>query len=184
MSGIDETTSRVDPRVLRTKERLFEALLELVAERRWEKIRVQDVLDRTGVSRSAFYAHYDNKFDLLTAAIPELTITLTNADGDGFDLVPLFEHVEDVADTLGSLMSQPILGEIAAAMHRHLVTAWSAHLDTVDGNDDWLLPEMLAGATYAVLRTYLAQRDREPPAVVAARFSRHLDGLLLSRSRS
>jgi AcrR family transcriptional regulator len=54
------------------RERLFGAIVALAAERGFEAITVADVLALSGVSRSAFYAHFANKGECLTAAASEL----------------------------------------------------------------------------------------------------------------
>jgi AcrR family transcriptional regulator len=56
---------RADRRVARTTRALGAALVELLLERHFDAITVQDVLDRAGVGRSTFYAHFRNKRDLL-----------------------------------------------------------------------------------------------------------------------
>ena len=54
-----------DRRVLRTRRALGSALVELMQARRFDDISVQQVLDRAGVGRATFYAHFRNKNDLL-----------------------------------------------------------------------------------------------------------------------
>jgi AcrR family transcriptional regulator len=51
-------------RAARTRRALGAALTELMLERHFDSITVQDVLDRAGVGRSTFYAHFRNKRDL------------------------------------------------------------------------------------------------------------------------
>src|SRR5947209_20367129 len=63
---------RVDRRVGRTRARLGQALRKLMEQRPLEKISVQDVVELAGVSRSAFYAHYDDKVELLLSEMDEL----------------------------------------------------------------------------------------------------------------
>jgi AcrR family transcriptional regulator len=55
----------VDQRVLRTRQALGNALVELMLARRFDDISVQQVLDRAQVGRATFYAHFRNKHDLL-----------------------------------------------------------------------------------------------------------------------
>lgn len=55
---------RRDPRIARTKHALGAALIELMLEQPFDRITVQDVLDRAGVGRATFYAHFRNKRDL------------------------------------------------------------------------------------------------------------------------
>lgn len=56
-----------DRRVRRTCRILHEALISLVLEKGYERITVQDILDRADVGRSTFYAHFRDKEALLVA---------------------------------------------------------------------------------------------------------------------
>ncbi|HEX3608460.1 MAG TPA: TetR/AcrR family transcriptional regulator [Solirubrobacterales bacterium] len=51
------------------RERLFAALVAVVAEKGYEGSRVEDLLELSGVSRSAFYAHFKDKEECLLAAL-------------------------------------------------------------------------------------------------------------------
>ena len=51
------------------RERLFAALVAIVAEKGYEATRVEDLLDLSGVSRSAFYEHFSDKQACLLAAV-------------------------------------------------------------------------------------------------------------------
>ncbi len=51
------------------RERLFAALVAVVAEKGFEGTRVEDLLELSGVSRSAFYAHFGDKEECLLAAL-------------------------------------------------------------------------------------------------------------------
>lgn len=54
-----------DPRVIRTRQLLQSALLDLLAERPFQSISVSDLTKRATLNRSTFYLHYLDKFDLL-----------------------------------------------------------------------------------------------------------------------
>ena len=54
-----------DRRIQRTRKLLQEALLALILEKSYEELTVQDVIDRANVGRSTFYAHFQDKEDLL-----------------------------------------------------------------------------------------------------------------------
>jgi AcrR family transcriptional regulator len=62
---------RLDPRIKRTRQLLQQALLELMAERNFQSITVQDIAEKATVNRATFYAHYEDKFDLLDNYIRE-----------------------------------------------------------------------------------------------------------------
>jgi len=61
----------VDPRVKRTLQLLQQALLELVQEKHFASITVQDIAERASVNRATFYAHFEDKYDLLESTIRE-----------------------------------------------------------------------------------------------------------------
>lgn len=61
-----------DRRVQRTRNLLIEALLDLMIEKGYEAITVQDIIDRANVGRSTFYSHFDDKEQLLLGSIGQL----------------------------------------------------------------------------------------------------------------
>src|SRR6476659_5943917 len=60
-----------DRRTLRTRNARGDALVELMQERPFKAITVQDVLDRAGVGRSTFYTHYSDKDDLFLSDVED-----------------------------------------------------------------------------------------------------------------
>ena len=96
------TEERQDRRVRRTKQQLGTALLSLIVEKSYDKITVQDLIDRADVGRSTFYAHYETKDDLLISGLDHLTadIELHMADdpSDADAILPslgVFRHIAD-----------------------------------------------------------------------------------------
>ena len=65
---------RPDRRVNRTRKALKEALTDLILEKGYESVTVQDVIDRADVGRSTFYAHFVDKDDLLMAILADLEV--------------------------------------------------------------------------------------------------------------
>ena len=56
--------AKTDRRVQRTRDPLKQALIELIKERGYDAITIQDIVDRANVGRTTFYAHYDSKDEL------------------------------------------------------------------------------------------------------------------------
>lgn len=71
-----------DRRVRRTRQLLREALMELTLEHGYDRVTVQDILDRADVGRSTFYAHYRDKDDLLVTEFEALHPTWNPRPGD------------------------------------------------------------------------------------------------------
>jgi AcrR family transcriptional regulator len=91
-----------DRRVRRTRELLRGALLSLIQEKGYDRITVQDIIDRADVGRSTFYAHYRDKDELLrsgfedihAALVAEMDASAASAKGAFLQpMIVLFEHV-------------------------------------------------------------------------------------------
>ena len=75
----DERGARPDRRVARSRRALKEALTDLILEKGYESVTVQDVIDRADVGRSTFYAHFVDKDDLLMAILADLDVPSPDA---------------------------------------------------------------------------------------------------------
>jgi AcrR family transcriptional regulator len=102
---------KLDPRVVRTRQMLRNALIELIGEKGYDSISVQEITKRATLNRATFYLHYRDKEDLLMQSIEEILAELvegmkksrlvdeiiTDANGNVIrplsDLVYVFEHV-------------------------------------------------------------------------------------------
>jgi AcrR family transcriptional regulator len=60
-----QTHGKEDPRVKRTRKVLIQALEELLAEKRFHAISVQDIAERAEVNRVTFYGHFSDKYAIL-----------------------------------------------------------------------------------------------------------------------
>jgi AcrR family transcriptional regulator len=77
----------VDRRVERTRKLLQNALSELILEKGYEKVTVQDVIDRANVGRSTFYAHFESLDQLLLSGFEPLRAQFEDfLSGTTFDI--------------------------------------------------------------------------------------------------
>ncbi len=65
-----------DLRVIKTKNILFNTLLELMKEKQFEEIKVSDICSHALINRSTFYSHYNDKYELLEEYINTLKDSL------------------------------------------------------------------------------------------------------------
>jgi AcrR family transcriptional regulator len=56
---------KLDPRVKRTRSLLEQAFMEVVAQKGFQAVSVQDITEKAGVNRATFYAHFPDKYALL-----------------------------------------------------------------------------------------------------------------------
>jgi AcrR family transcriptional regulator len=113
---------KIDRRVRRTKELLRAALLALIKEKGYERVTVQDIIDRADVGRSTFYAHFRDKEDLLVYGLEELRESFISAAGarnEGTGRSPtlaVFEHFAAYNDVWNAMAGR----RGAEAFLRHL----------------------------------------------------------------
>lgn len=62
---------RVDRRVEKSKVAIKNAFIELMSEKNFDQITIQDISDRANVGRRTIYDHFIDKFDLLDKLIEE-----------------------------------------------------------------------------------------------------------------
>ena len=67
-----ELEEKLDPRVKRTRSLILQAFGELLAEKGFEAISVQDITDKAEINRATFYKHFVDKYALLDYTIKEL----------------------------------------------------------------------------------------------------------------
>ena len=94
----------LDRRVMRTRTALQNALLDLILEKRYDGITVEEITERADVGRTTFYLHYQDKDALLL----DVTGDFADEVREAF-LVRLEEstvRVEDVAELLFHLAEQ------------------------------------------------------------------------------
>jgi hypothetical protein len=83
-----------DRRVTRTKKALTGALIELILEKSYEKVTIQDIIDKANIGRSTFYIHYESKEQLLLDGHNNLNIGIfIVVEGNELSFLKLFEHV-------------------------------------------------------------------------------------------
>lgn len=87
-----------DRRSLRTRRLVSAAMMELLTEKRYSAITVQDLLDRAGIGRSTFYAHYFDKEDVLASVVEQMLASFSqrlSQHEPGQGIIPsleLFRH--------------------------------------------------------------------------------------------
>ena len=139
-----------DRRIQRTQQIIREALVELMLEKSYEKITVQNIIDRANVGRATFYNHYQDKDDLLLRGVAELASqspqtepTQTHQGHDNPKTEPhtiaiagMFTHARQNS-RLHQVMSRRsrenfVLEQVTAVLHQRIESQLRQLTDTAD----------------------------------------------------
>src|ERR671936_266674 len=63
--------TREEPRGTRAGQLILKAFQELIAEKSFDSLTVQEIADRATVNRTTFYLHFEDKHKLLDSAFAE-----------------------------------------------------------------------------------------------------------------
>ena len=116
-----------DRRVERTRKALLDAFVSLVVERRYDQIKVGDIIERANVGRSTFYEHYHDKDAILAQSIQRPFALLAQAvdvDGDAAKVRTVLEHFWSVRHAsrgiFGGSARRPVARILAAMIDDRL----------------------------------------------------------------
>lgn len=104
------------------RERMYAAMVAAVGENGYAGTRVADVVKLSGVSRSAFYKHFEDKLDCFLATLDELAALAYAQLEDAYDeTLPWEQRLRAIADVLLDLLL-----EQSAAARMCLVEVYAA----------------------------------------------------------
>jgi len=119
---LNPSNPRIDPRVVRSKAALRDALLQLMAERPFASISITDIVKLAKYNRGTFYANYAAKEDLLDDVLSELMKDLVQAFRAPYEHAPtlnlselhansvqIFEHIRNNAKLYSILSGNDVL---------------------------------------------------------------------------
>ena len=107
---------KTDLRIIKTNKILFDALLKLMKKKNFEKIKISDICEEALINRSTFYAHYEDKYELLVALFEEQKISLLEKLEDNENkkkkkkyfmalLNILINHIDDNREIYSAILS-------------------------------------------------------------------------------
>ena len=165
----------LDRRVRRTKQRLHDALESLIIEKGYNKITVQDLIDRADVGRSTFYAHYETKDDLLvswTQLADDLELHMAHGQTDAESILPslaLFRHLAEHHHLYKAMLGSRGIDIVTEMIHSMLLHHATSELQRrSDASDETTIPievraEFLAASLLALLTWWLDNNMPYPP---------------------
>ncbi|MBA3823843.1 MAG: TetR/AcrR family transcriptional regulator [Ktedonobacterales bacterium] len=177
-------TQKQDRRSQRTHQLLAAALVDLLHERRYGELTVQDILDRANVGRTTFYAHYWDKDDLLASEMERVIALLCNhiAPSNGADGLPLpslamFRHVAESAALIRALTSGQAMALIWTTVQSCLREEFIQHFhqrlsSPVDEMALRVTAQAVVGTFITLLQWWVEQEMPLSPETMDAYFQR------------
>lgn len=106
---------KLDLRIIKTKKNLYSTFEKLMKEYSFEDIKVSDICSDAMINRSTFYAHYNDKYELLAEYINTLKEVLAseleknnsinNIKEYYLEMIRLLlDHMENKKETYASIM--------------------------------------------------------------------------------
>ena len=181
--------TKPDRRVQRTRELLQKALIELISERGYDEITIQEIADRANVGRTTFYLHYRNKDELFIscheAIVREFRIgplhplsreELLSPEAPA-GMTSAYRHLEEVRARLYSVLqgkdSLLILRRICDWNAQEIEAGLRAAFGEADSTIPFdVLANYLAGAQIALMQWWLEKHQPHKVEDLAQTFHR------------
>jgi len=174
---------RPDRRILRTRDKLGDALIALMQEKDFDHITVQNVLDRAGVGRSTFYVHYRDKNDLFLSDVEdflELTSSaLRRQDANPRRLLPVAEflaHIRDVREFYAALVKSGKVNDVMALARGFFARSIDERLQTagvaIEPSHRSATAQALAGSFFSLLEWWIDKGMKPDPREIDEIFHR------------
>jgi AcrR family transcriptional regulator len=163
----------MDRRVRRTRKMLSRALLELIKEKDYESITIQDITEQADVHRATFYLHFTTKEELLATSLESLFADLgTRAKAESGVEKPsflketeagrvIFAHVSEYSDLYRVLVGQKGVGYVTHHIINYMTTVFEEKLrNDFPEESEFSIPRViiarhLSGSIYSLLTWWL-----------------------------
>ncbi|MDR6553087.1 AcrR family transcriptional regulator [Paenibacillus qinlingensis] len=177
----------MDRRILKSQEAIKTAFIDLMSEKNFNEITIQDISDRANVGRRTIYHHYLDKFDLLDKLIEEHINELRKICESSSDLgfiasnLIIFEYFEQYFLFFSIMLSSSASPTFRNRLLEFIIEQLKNDVDITQGinkglNKDVIL-KFFGTAIVGLVESYVTNGVPESPKVVAEQV-----GILLERN--
>src|SRR5580698_6261073 len=185
-----ETIEATDPRILRSRRMLMDALAKLLNRKEFDDISIQEIADEATLNRATFYLHYADKNALLQAMtavrfrdlVARRGLSLTNCDGALRAIaLGVCDYLAETTGCPSQLTKMPLEGSIIPVVEGIFLEGAANH-ETAPGVDPALLATTAAWAVFGAARRWYQTPDRIPAEEMAAKIETMVKPVFLSGS--
>ena len=186
----DSSAESTDPRIVRSRRMLMEALARLLTQKEFDDISIQEIADEATLNRATFYLHYSDKNALLqamTAArfgelIARRGLSFTDCDGALRAIaLGVCDYLAESTECPGRLAKMPLEGSIIPVVESMFREGARNH-KMRPGADPELLGTAAAWAIFGAARRWYQTPDRVPAEEMAAKIEAMVKPIFLSAS--
>jgi AcrR family transcriptional regulator len=186
----DSTAESTDPRIVRSRQMLMEALSKLLHRKSFDEISIQEIAGEATLNRATFYLHYPDKEALLhamTAArfgelIARRGLSFTDCNGALRAIaLGVCDYLSDTAGCPSQLTKMPLEGSVIPVVEE-MFRKGSADHPLAPGVNPDLLATTAAWAIFGAARSWVQTPDRIPAEEMAGRIEAMVRPIFLSAS--
>ncbi|NOU92553.1 TetR family transcriptional regulator [Paenibacillus sp. LMG 31456] len=179
--------STMDRRILKSQEAIKSSFIELMLEKNFDKITIQEISDKANVGRRTFYDNYMDKYDLLDKITEEHINELKRRCESASHLtfkdanITVFEYLKSNDSFFSTMLVSSAAPSFRSLFLEFVIEELQGEVDTTQGINKGLSKDVilkfLGTAIVGMMETYFTKELPEPPQVIAEQV-----GILLDRN--
>ena len=177
--------SKVDRRIAKSQEAIKNAVTELMSEKSFDDITIQDIADRANVNRGTIYLNYTDKYDLLDKMIEEHINNLRELCQSAYDLTfqegnyVWFEYFENNFLFFSTMLASKGAPYFRSRFLDLVIEEYKADVDVTEGKNDGLNEDVIlqffGSAIVGAVEWWFKKRKHLPARVMAEQTGALLD---------
>ena len=179
----------MDRRQRKTREAIFSAFTELLAQKDFNQITVGEIIEKADIGRATFYSHFETKDFLLKAFCEELFCHIFDTENeeenghrhifqcDGADsaFLHLFQHIGRNDNNILLLLSSQNNELFLRYFRSNLETLIESQITAFDGSRDHRLPDEfwknhIIATFVETLKWWISSGQKESPETITEYF--------------
>ncbi|MEO8358084.1 MAG: TetR/AcrR family transcriptional regulator [Chloroflexota bacterium] len=165
---------KLDPRVKRTRSLLEQSFMDVVAQKGFQSVSVQDITEKAGVNRATFYAHFPDKYALLDYSVRQgfrqelekrtLNVCTFSMDNLRALIVTVCEFISNASSHCNppSPQFESVMETQVKAQVQELIQNWIQKLGT--DADPKIAATAASWAIYGLAQQWSHDRNRNRPS--------------------
>ncbi|WP_458118539.1 TetR/AcrR family transcriptional regulator [Paenibacillus sp. Z6-24] len=179
--------NKIDRRVVKSREAIKKAILELMAEKNFDSITIRDISERANVNRGTIYLHYLDKYDLLDKIIEEHINNLRELCHNASEMTfqegnyVWFEYFAEHHLFFSTMLNTKSAAHFRSRFLDLVVEEYRVEVDTTQGTnqglEDEVVLQFMGSAVVGTVEWWFKNGMPVPPRVIAEQ-----TGILLDRN--